>query len=147
MVRAAAACSALAHFCPSNAAQAAKAAEAEASSGVTVNDAAIEAYQELKIKRKYRYIIFKISDDNKQIVIDKAVEKAEYEQFVTSLPADGCRYAVYDFEFESAGGDGQRHKLLFYICKDALRKKLDGVYTEIQCTDLSEVSHEAVLDK
>jgi hypothetical protein len=28
-----------------------------------------------------------------------------------------------------------------------LRKKLDGVYTEIQCTDLSEVSHETVLDK
>jgi cofilin len=37
--------------------------------------------------------------------------------------------------------------MLYAASKDALRKKLDGIYTEIQCTDLSEVSFEAVLDK
>jgi cofilin len=38
-------------------------------------------------------------------------------------------------------------KMLYASSKDALRKKLDGIYTEIQCTDLSEVSYETVLDK
>ena len=37
--------------------------------------------------------------------------------------------------------------MIYAASKDGLRKKLDGVYTEIQCTDLSEVSHETVLDK
>lgn len=37
--------------------------------------------------------------------------------------------------------------MVYASSKDGLKKKLDGVYTEIQCTDLSEVSHETVLDK
>ncbi len=37
--------------------------------------------------------------------------------------------------------------MVYAASKDALRRKLDGIYTEIQCTDLSEVSHETVLDK
>jgi cofilin len=40
-----------------------------------------------------------------------------------------------------------KQKMIYASSKDGLRKKLDGVYTEIQCTDLSEVSHETVLDK
>lgn len=40
-----------------------------------------------------------------------------------------------------------KQKMIYAASKDGLRKKLDGVYTEIQCTDLSEVSHETVLDK
>lgn len=40
-----------------------------------------------------------------------------------------------------------KQKMLYAASKDALRKKLDGIYTEIQCTDLSEVSYETVLDK
>ncbi|KAL2914394.1 cofilin [Polyrhizophydium stewartii] len=133
------------------------------SSGVTVNDTAVEAYQELKLKKKFRFITFKMSDDSKQIILDKKVEKAEYDEFVASLPPTECRYGVYDFVYESLSSEGQRNKLLFYVwspdsakikqkmlyaaSKDALRKKLDGIYTEIQCTDLSEVSHETVLDK
>ncbi|KAI8927960.1 hypothetical protein BC831DRAFT_450405 [Entophlyctis helioformis] len=132
------------------------------SSGVTVNDAAVEAYQDLKLKKKFRFIVYKMSDDNREIVIDKTFEKATYDDFVASLPPNECRYAVFDFQYETSG-EGQRNKLLFYTwspdsskikqkmlyaaSKDALRKKLDGIYTEIQCTDLSEVSHETVLDK
>ena len=37
--------------------------------------------------------------------------------------------------------------MVYAASKDALRRKLDGIYTEIQCTDLAEVSHETVLDK
>jgi cofilin len=37
--------------------------------------------------------------------------------------------------------------MIYASSKDGLRKRLDGIYTEIQCTDLSEVSYEAVLDK
>ncbi|KAJ3021976.1 cofilin [Thoreauomyces humboldtii] len=134
------------------------------SSGVGVQDTAVEAFQDLKLKKKYRYIIYKINDAYTEIVVEKTVETSgdvDYEHFVSSLPTNDCRYCVYDFEFGT--GDGVRNKILFFTwspdtskikqkmlyaaSKDALRKKLDGVFTEIQCTDLSEVSHEAVLDK
>ncbi|KAH6577322.1 hypothetical protein BASA62_000960 [Batrachochytrium salamandrivorans] len=110
------------------------------SSGVTVNDAAVSAYQDLKIKKKFRFITFQLSKDCKEI-----------------------QYAVFDFCYDFPGSEVQRTKILFYVwspdgskikqkmlyaaSKDALRKKLDGTYTEIQCTDASEVSYETVLEK
>lgn len=38
-------------------------------------------------------------------------------------------------------------KMLYASSKDALRKKLVGIATEIQATDLSEVAYEVVLEK
>ncbi|KAJ3213942.1 cofilin [Clydaea vesicula] len=132
------------------------------SSGVGVNDQAVSVFQDLKLKKKYKYIVYKIADNNTEIVVESTVEEASYDDFVKALPANECRYGVYDFQYE-VPNEGQRNKILFYTwspdtgkikqkmlyaaSKDALRKKLDGIYTEIQCTDLSELSHEAVYEK
>ena len=119
---------------------------------------------ELKLRKKFRYIIYKLNEDNTSIVIEKKVESCEkYENFLGELPEDDCRYAVYDFEFEKSPGEGIRNKICFIVwvpdtskvrqkmlyasSKDAIRKKLAGVATEIQATDMSEVSHEAVREK
>ena len=40
-----------------------------------------------------------------------------------------------------------KHKMVYASSKDAIRKKLDGIYTEVQATDLAELSYESVLDK
>ncbi|OLY84376.1 Cofilin [Smittium mucronatum] len=40
-----------------------------------------------------------------------------------------------------------RPKMLYASSKDAIRKRLDGINNEIQCTDLDEVSHKSVLEK
>ncbi len=40
-----------------------------------------------------------------------------------------------------------KQKMLYASSKDAIRKKLVGIGAEIQGTDLSEVSYEAVLEK
>lgn len=119
---------------------------------------------ELKLRKKYRYVIYKLNDDNTSIVIEKKVESCDnYENFLGELPEDDCRYVVYDFEFEKSPGEGVRNKICFIVwvpdtskvrqkmlyasSKDAIRKKLAGVATEIQATDMSEVSNEAVLEK
>lgn len=119
---------------------------------------------ELKLRKKYRYIIYKLNDDNTAIVIEKKVESClNYEDFLAELPEDDCRYAVYDFEFEKSPGEGIRNKICFIVwvpdtskvrqkmlyasSKDAIRKKLAGVATEIQATDMSEVSFDSVLEK
>jgi len=122
-------------------------------------------FQDLKLKKKYKYIIYKLDSSNQSIVLYKAVEESKeniYDEFISDLTSSGPCYAVYDFEYEKPG-EGQRSKIAFYSwtpddskvkdkmlyasSKDAIRKRLVGVGIEIQGTDLSEVSYEAVLEK
>ncbi|CAG8526612.1 3493_t:CDS:2 [Diversispora eburnea] len=130
-------------------------------SGVEVNDECVKEYELLKHKKAYKYITFKISDNHEQINIEKKVQDGTYEEFVACLPENEPRYAVYDFEYEKPG-EGHRSKIVFYSwipdtarikpkmiyasSKEAFRKKLNPSI-EIQGTDFSEVSFEAVLEK
>ncbi|KAL6616951.1 hypothetical protein LY90DRAFT_522171 [Neocallimastix californiae] len=133
-----------------------------AASGVGVKDECYTAYQDLKLGRKLKYIIYKISDNLKEVEVEKTGEGADYDEFLSDLPQDNCRYAVYDFEYTNEEG-GKRSKIVFYTwspdvarikmkmiyaaTKEAIKKKLDGIYVEIQCTDLAEASYETVLEK
>ncbi|KAF9382101.1 cofilin [Podila verticillata] len=134
----------------------------EKSSGVTVQPKCLETFQELKLKKSHKYIIYKISDDLKSIEIEKSADaSATYDNFLSDLPAEDCRYAIYDFDFTSP--EGPRNKIVFFTwspdnskikakmiyasSKDALRRQLVGVGSEIQGTDFDEVTHETVLEK
>ena len=132
------------------------------SSGVAVSDDCISVFQELKLKKKFKFIVFSLSNDNRTIVVEKTVEQGDYDDFIENLPNDECRYAVFDFEYDT-NGEGMRNKICFYAwspdtakikqkmlyaaSKDALRKKLSGISSEIQGTDLSEVSYQTVFDR
>ncbi|KAG2114420.1 actin depolymerizing factor [Suillus clintonianus] len=132
------------------------------SSGVIAASECLQAFTELKMSKSLKYILFKLNDKRTQIIVDKTSENPDYEEFVNSLPADGCRWAVYDFEYKLEDGS-QRNKLCFVSwspdtapirakmvhasSKDALRKSLDGIGIEIQGTDMTEVAYETVFDK
>ncbi|KAJ3358032.1 cofilin [Entophlyctis luteolus] len=136
------------------------------SSGVTAENQAISDYEELKLRRKFAYIVYKI--ENSSIVIESKLTTEEaarlgsvatYESFIELMPETEGRYGVYDFEYDS-GSDGIRNKLVFFLwapdtatiksrmlyasSKQAIRQRLDGISTEIQCTDPSELAFEAV---
>jgi len=132
------------------------------SSGVAVNDEVVTKYQELKLGHQHKFVIFKLSEDLKEVIFERVSEPtASYESFVASLPADDCRYAVYDFAFQAEGAD--RNKILFILwcpetakikskmiytsTKDSIRKKLVGIGSEIQATDRAEIAHDVVLEK
>ena len=75
------------------------------------------AFNELKLGRGGpKYIIYKISDDQKEIVVDEIGKETDYNVFREKLVAakDKCgnksrpSYAAYDVEFELAGGEGKR---------------------------------------
>ncbi len=51
----------------------------------TVSQECITAFNELKLSKKYKYIIFKLSDDNKQIVVEDASADKEWEDFREKL--------------------------------------------------------------
>lgn len=70
-------------------------------------------YQDLKLKKKYKYIIFELNDSKTEIIVKKTSTSKDYDEFLTDLPEDGCRWAVYDLEFEKEDG-GVRQKIIFY---------------------------------
>lgn len=85
--------------------------QANAASGMAVDDECKLRFQELKAKRTYRFIVFKIEDQ--QIVVDKLGDPNQsYDEFTASLPANECRYAVYDFDFTTEE-NCQKSKIFF----------------------------------
>ncbi|KAI8374724.1 uncharacterized protein BYT42DRAFT_577411 [Radiomyces spectabilis] len=132
------------------------------SSGVAVNDKCLETFQELKLRKKYTYIMYKLSDDNTEIVIDKTAESASYDDLLNEVPENEPRYIVFDFEFEKSG-EGMRNKIVFInwtpdsarikskmlyaSSKDAIRRSLVGIAVEAQATDMAEIAYESILEK
>lgn len=85
--------------------------QANAASGMAVHDDCKLRFQELKARRIYRFITFKI--EHQQVVVDKIGEPTEsYDDFQASLPVDECRYAVYDFDF-TTDENCQKSKIFF----------------------------------
>ncbi|KAJ2613626.1 hypothetical protein H4S08_002099 [Coemansia sp. RSA 1365] len=145
------------------------------SSGIKVNPACFKAFQEMKKGHKYKFIIMKISDDLKEVIMDNTSldnlkdeegkdirqKKDPYEEFMLRLPANSGRFAIYDFDYTVDGG--VRNKLLFYAwapdtapikskmlyasTKASLRADLTGIFADIQATDEDSLSREEVLAK
>lgn len=95
----------------------------QAASGVQATPECFEAYQSLK-RSQYKYIVFKLSDDKKSIVVDAKVEKdsakdpeGNYTAFTAALPEQDCRWVVYDFDYtkedESTKMLMQKNKIIF----------------------------------
>jgi len=133
-------------------------------SGVGLDKDCVETFDNLKLGRdKLKYVIFKLSDDKKSIVVEKKGTNASYDTFLEDLPERDCRYAVYDFEYALSTGEGKRQKLCFYTwspddapvrskmvyasSKEALRRALNGIHADVQASDFSEVAYETVLEK
>lgn len=72
----------------------------------------VTTYQQLKLGKKFKYILFTLNDALSEIVVDKTSDASSYEVFVADMPKDQCRWAVYDFEFEK---EGKRNKLCFIL--------------------------------
>lgn len=123
----------------------------------------MSAFNDLKLGKKHKFIIFGLNEKKTHIVVEETSTEQNYEAFIEKLPENGCKYAIYDFEYEIGGGEGKRSKIVFFTwspdtasvrdkmvyasSKDSLRRALNGVSTDIQGTDFSEVSYETVLEK
>ena len=87
---------------------------------MAVHDECKLKFLELKTKRTYRSIVFKIEEKQKQVVVEKLGDPAQtYEDFAASLPADECRYAVYDFDFVTEE-NCQKSRIIFIAWYDSL---------------------------
>ncbi|KAL2110271.1 hypothetical protein VUR80DRAFT_1381 [Thermomyces stellatus] len=141
-------------------------------SGATVAQECITAYNDLKLNKKYKFIIFKLSDDNKQIVVEDASDEGDWEVFreklmnattksKTGAVGKGPRYAVYDFEYTLSTGEGTRNKITFIAwspddagiqakmiyasSKEALKRSLTGLAAELQANDSDDIEYDSIL--
>lgn len=117
----------------------------------------------MKLGKKYKFVLFGLNDNKTEIVVKETSTDGSYDAFLEKLPENDCLYAVYDFEYEIGGNEGTRSKIVFFTwspdtapvrskmvyasSKDALRRALNGVSTDVQGTDFSEVAYEAVLER
>ncbi|KVI07169.1 Actin-binding, cofilin/tropomyosin type [Cynara cardunculus var. scolymus] len=131
---------------------------ANAASGMAVDDECKLKFLELKARRTYRFITYKIEDQ--QVIVDKIGGTDQtYEDFTNSLPADECRYAVFDFDFTtdencqkskiffiawSPDTSKVRMKMVYASSKDRFKRELDGIQVELQATDPSEMSFDII---
>ncbi|KAH9080581.1 Cofilin/tropomyosin-type actin-binding protein-domain-containing protein [Lactarius deliciosus] len=131
------------------------------SPAVGVNSECLEAFEKLKAGKKLKYIIFTLSKDKTEIVVEKESIAGDYEDFTEDLPALECRWAVYDLELNTE--EGKCNKLVFVSwlpdtakikdktlassSEDALRRSLEGIALDIQATEFSELGREKVLEK
>ncbi|KAL0376789.1 UNVERIFIED_CONTAM: Actin-depolymerizing factor [Sesamum calycinum] len=118
-----------------------------ASSGMGVADHSKTTYMELQRKKVFRYVIFKIDEKKKEVVVEKTGSPAEnYDDFTASLPENDCRYAVYDFDYVTSENCQKskiffiawspsisriRAKMLYATSKERFRRELQVTYSLI----------------
>ena len=139
------------------------ASNANAASGMAVNDECKLKFLELKAKRTYRFIVYKIDEKAQEVIVEKIGEPiSSYEDFAASLPETECRYAIYDFDFVTEENCQKskiffiawspdisrvRSKMLYASSKDRFKRELDGIQVELQATDPTEMSLEVIMSR
>lgn len=142
-----------------------------AQSGVSVAPECIQAFNELKLGKDIKWIIYKISDDWKEIVVEETSKVADFDVFREKLlnakskdrrgnEGIGGRYAVFDVEYELESGEGSRSKITFISwtpddasqyprmmyssSKEAIKRALNGLAADIQANDADDIEFENI---
>lgn len=145
-----------------------------AQSGVSVAPECIKAFNELKLGKDIKWIIYKISDDWKQIEVEETSNDGDFgafrEKLLNAKSKDrrgnegmGGRYAVFDIEYDLESGEGKRSKITFISwcpddapqyprmmyssSKEAIKRSLNGLAADIQANDPDDIEFDNVIQR
>ncbi|KAI9763582.1 MAG: cofilin, partial [Candelina submexicana] len=134
----------------------------------------ITAFNELKLGKASKYIIYKLSDDYTEIVVEEKGTDPNWSVFRQKLldaksksmqgtEGPGPRYAVYDFEYELANGEGKRNKIAFISwspddatskpktayssSKESLKNALNGIGEDLQVNDEGDLEYDDIMKR
>ncbi|KAM9917182.1 hypothetical protein OXX80_013351 [Metschnikowia pulcherrima] len=126
----------------------------------TVAGEPLSAFNELKLSKRSKFIIFALSPEKTPIVVNKTSSDDDYQSFLAELPGNRCKCAVYDFEYKIGSGEGKKTEIVHYTVsapafpkkvyassKDALRRALNGFTADIQGMGFFEVAYDPVLER
>jgi len=148
-------------------------------SGVTVTDEVVAVFNDMKVrkaqanedekKKRKKAVLFCLSADKKNIVLEEGKEILQgdvgdtitdpYGHFVKMLPADDCRYALYDATYETKETKKEdlvfifwapesaplKSKMIYASSKDAIKKKFTGIKHEWQVNGLDDIKDKRTL--
>eukprot|EP01040_Poterioochromonas_malhamensis_P008845 gene8843-9580_t len=77
-----------------------------------INPQCLEVFEQLKLRRKHRFLIFKLGTEEIEVDVVGARNQT-YEQFKSQLPYSDCRYCIYDQDYKTA--DGRPASKLWFI--------------------------------
>ena len=110
----------------------------QATEGMDVKEECQRWFMEMKWKKVHRFVVFKVDDALQRVVVDMVGERgAGFGDLTSNLPADDCRYAVYDYDFtveDATEAAGVRSKMVYASSCEGFRKELDGVQVDLQAT-------------
>ena len=135
-------------------------------SGVSVNPECVTAYNDIKLGHKFRYLVYALTDDLKEIrVLKTAPTSSTYDDFIEDMrqaeEKKQCRYGIFDAVYKLKDGQNRtklvfilwspeeattKQKMVYTSSKDALKRALVGVGKEMQATDQAELAWETVLE-
>lgn len=134
-------------------------------SGVKVHEDCKTEFDNMKLKHAYKYVIFRLSDDLKSIIVDSCGDKCQtYEQFIAKLKeaetAGQGRYAVYDCDYDkdkpqnsklvfimwNPDSNKTRAKMLYASSRQYLLSKLEGIERfQIQANEHSDLEWDVLV--
>ncbi|GAB6021715.1 hypothetical protein CHUAL_004295 [Chamberlinius hualienensis] len=128
------------------------------SSGVSVSTKVETTFNELKLQKKYRYVVLVIRNEREIDVETVGLRHATYADFLRDIEVGGkaeCRFGIFDLEnvkcnslFSMSWCPATaivRQKVLYASSYLELKKSLQGLAGNVQATERSEASEEAVL--
>ncbi|MFE2165892.1 hypothetical protein ACFXB3_12610 [Streptomyces sp. NPDC059447] len=122
-----------------------------------VSDEGMKYHEDL-LMGKYRYVMYRISDDSTQFVVDHASSETDYDKFLEKVPADKIRFVTYDFSYRTTEGDERTRAILINWMPNTapLRERTKAAAlvndlraymhsrTNVHATDFSELAFDAV---
>lgn len=128
--------------------------------GITISSDAVNLYYHMKAKAQYRWAMWKIDGAGKSVVIAAVGDKeSTFDQFLSNLPPNDCRYAVYDYPYINSEGVRfskivffnwapetavTRAKMMYASTKDHFKTMMEGISVEFQAGELDEIQESEV---
>eukprot|EP00793_Prasinoderma_coloniale_P003818 PRCOL_00003195-RA len=130
-------------------------------SGVQTCAECVQAFDMMKKRKAFKWIIYKVDQQLGMTVIDTAGgPDSSHEDFLAALPDDQPRFAVLDkvyinkdecrfdkivFALYNPDSARIKQKMLYASSKDAFKGTFQGVSLEMQATDTTELDDESVM--
>ncbi|KAL3313331.1 Cofilin-2 [Cichlidogyrus casuarinus] len=126
-------------------------------SGVKCDPKCIDDFNEMKLRKTHRYIIYHIKNESEITILEKGNREATYADFqqtlMDAMNSGEGRYAVYDYEMDNKNcalifvvwtpsAIGVRSRMLYASSKDAIKRKLVGIKRCLEANDPDEIEEQ-----
>ncbi|CAH8440191.1 unnamed protein product [Schistosoma margrebowiei] len=129
-------------------------------SGAKCHSSCLVAYNELKMMKKHRYILFHI-DEGEVRILKEAERAATYQDFrddmIDAMKSEQGRYVVYDYEYPNKSAElffimwtprnlSPWKNMVYASSKCAVKSQFQGIKYFLEAHDLEDISEERFIE-